>query len=89
MMVNNESACSYSATGASKCPFAPKRQISAYNWVPAFARGHVDDLRPRWALEEIGACYRIDLVDFRKTRTAEYLLDTFHDWGPDDGNCPS
>lgn len=49
-------------------------EISAYNWVPDFARGHVRDLRLRWALEEIGADYRVRLLDPRKEKTAEYLL---------------
>lgn len=49
-------------------------EISAYNWVPDFARGQVRDLRPRWALEEIGADYRVRLLDPRKERAADYLL---------------
>ena len=28
--------------------------ITAYNWVPDFAKGLVRDLRVRWALEEAG-----------------------------------
>ena len=37
-------------------PNAPVR-ISAFRWVPDFARGQVRDLRVRWALEEIGRPY--------------------------------
>jgi glutathione S-transferase len=36
--------------------------ISAFRWVPDFARGHVRDLRPRWALEEAGLPYRTQLL---------------------------
>ena len=28
--------------------------VSAFRWVPPFARGLVRDLRVRWALEEVG-----------------------------------
>ena len=31
--------------------------ISAFKWVPDFARGQVSDLRVRWALEEAGLPY--------------------------------
>lgn len=33
--------------------------ITAYDWVPGFARGQVRDLRVRWALEEVGQPYRV------------------------------
>jgi len=36
--------------------------ISAFNWVPDPARGHVRDLRVRWALEEAGLPYRTRLL---------------------------
>jgi glutathione S-transferase len=36
--------------------------ISAFEWVPDFARGQVRDLRPRWALEEAGIPYRTRLL---------------------------
>ncbi len=36
--------------------------ISAFRWVPAFAQGHVRDLRVRWALEEAGLSYRTRLL---------------------------
>src|SRR4029453_3505174 len=36
--------------------------ISAFRWVPAFARGQVRDLRVRWALEEAGLPYRTRLL---------------------------
>jgi glutathione S-transferase len=37
--------------------------ISAFQWVPEFARGQVRDLRARWALEEAGLPYRTRLID--------------------------
>jgi glutathione S-transferase len=37
--------------------------ISAFKWVPDFARGQVRDLRPRWALEEAGLPYATRLLD--------------------------
>ena len=37
--------------------------ITAFKWVPEFARGLVRDLRVRWALEEVGQLYDVRLVD--------------------------
>jgi glutathione S-transferase len=36
--------------------------ISAFKWVPDFARGQVRDLRVRWALEEAGLPYKTRLL---------------------------
>lgn len=36
--------------------------VSAFEWVPEFARGQVRDLRVRWALEEAGLPYRSRLL---------------------------
>ena len=33
--------------------------ITAYDWVPDFAKGQVRDLRVRWALEEVGQPYEV------------------------------
>lgn len=33
--------------------------ITAFDWVPDFARGQVRDLRVRWALEEVGLDYAV------------------------------
>jgi len=33
--------------------------ITAFDWVPWFARGQVRDLRVRWALEEAGQAYDV------------------------------
>jgi glutathione S-transferase len=37
--------------------------ITAFKWVPDFARGFVRDIRARWAFEEAGQEYEVDLVD--------------------------
>ena len=37
--------------------------VSAFHWVPDFARGQVRDLRVRWALEEAGLPYRTRLLE--------------------------
>ena len=37
--------------------------ITAFKSVPAFARGFVRDIRARWAFEEAGQGYAVDLVD--------------------------
>jgi len=37
--------------------------ISAFRWVPPFARGQVRDLRVRWALEEAGLAYGTRLLE--------------------------
>lgn len=37
-------------------------EITAFEWVPAFAQGFVRDLRARWACEEMGLAYRERLI---------------------------
>lgn len=37
-------------------------EVTAFSWVPPFARGQVRDLRVRWALEEAGLDYRTRLL---------------------------
>ena len=37
--------------------------VTAFQWVPPFARGFVRDIRARWAFEEAGQAYEVDLVD--------------------------
>ena len=46
--------------------------ISAFRWVPPFARGLVRDLRVRWALEEAGLPYTAKLIGFEDQATPEY-----------------
>lgn len=36
--------------------------ITTFAWVPEFARGFVRDLRPRWAFEEVGQPYGVELI---------------------------
>ncbi|MFM5893436.1 MAG: glutathione S-transferase family protein [Novosphingobium sp.] len=45
-------------------PIDPHAQIevTAFGWVPDFAKGQVRDLRVRWALEELGLSYRTRLL---------------------------
>jgi len=48
-------------------------RISAFKWVPPFARGQVRDLRPRWALEEAGIPYSVRKLDAMAERPADYF----------------
>ncbi len=36
--------------------------ITTFGWVPEFARGFVRDMRPRWAFEEVGQQYEVNLI---------------------------
>ena len=59
-------------------PTAPVR-ITAFNWVPEFARGYVRDLRVRWALEEAGVPYAVRKITAVGERPADYFAD--QPWG--------
>jgi glutathione S-transferase len=37
--------------------------ITTFQWVPPFARGFVREIRARWAFEEAGQPYAVDLLD--------------------------
>ena len=52
---------------------APRPVVTAFDWVPEFARGLVRDLRVRWALEEIGRAYDSELLNARSPRPEAYL----------------
>ena len=52
---------------------SPRPVVTAFDWVPDFARGLVRDLRVRWALEEIGAPYETELLNARAPRPEAYL----------------
>jgi glutathione S-transferase len=41
--------------------------ITTFGWVPEFARGFVRDMRPRWAFEEVGQPYKVDLISNSKS----------------------
>lgn len=55
-------------------PNAPVR-ISAFRWVPDFARGQVRDLRVRWALEEAGIPYAVRKLDAMAERPHDYFAE--------------
>lgn len=46
--------------------------VSAFRWVPDFARGLVRDLRVRWALEEAGLPYHARLIGPEDQKSAGY-----------------
>jgi glutathione S-transferase len=46
--------------------------LTTFDWVPEPPRGHVRDIRLRWALEEAGLPYRVASVPFRE-RNAEHF----------------
>jgi glutathione S-transferase len=58
--------------------------ITTFAWVPEFARGFVRDLRARWACEEVGLPYAVNLI--RNAKTPEHRafqpfgqVPTYHD----------
>jgi glutathione S-transferase len=55
-------------------------EITAFRWVPEFAKGVVRDLRVRWALEEAGLDYRERLVG--DPRPAGYIKEQPFDQVP-------
>ncbi|HZF44414.1 MAG TPA: glutathione S-transferase family protein [Sphingomonadaceae bacterium] len=54
-------------------------RITAFNWVPDFAKGRVRDLRVRWALEEAGVPYAVRKLDALSDRPADYFAE--QPWG--------
>jgi glutathione S-transferase len=46
--------------------------VSAFRWVPDFAKGQVRDLRARWALEEAGLPYQTRLLEQGDQDKPEY-----------------
>ena len=50
--------------------------LTAYSWVPPIVQGLVRDLRVRWALEEAGLPYRVELID-QRNKPADY-----REWQP-------
>jgi glutathione S-transferase len=47
--------------------------VTAYKWVPPFAQGLVRDFRARWALEEIGLPYRVNLIGHPDRLSPDHL----------------
>src|SRR5580692_1275562 len=41
--------------------------ITTFGWVPEFARRFVRDMRPRWAFEEVGQPYAVNLITDSKS----------------------
>jgi glutathione S-transferase len=50
----------------------PDLTLATFDWVPKTPRGHVRDIRVRWALEEAALPYRVKSVPFRD-RNAEHF----------------
>jgi len=48
-------------------------KLTAYTWVPDFARGLVREFRVRWALEEAGLAYEEWLLDQGDQKREDYL----------------
>ncbi|HRD28051.1 MAG TPA: glutathione S-transferase family protein [Caulobacter sp.] len=46
--------------------------VTAFKWVPPFAQGFVRDLRIRWALEEAGLPYAVELIGPETTASEAY-----------------
>ena len=46
--------------------------ITTFRWVPPFARGYVRDIRARWAFEEEGCAYAVDLIDGAHAKSAAH-----------------
>jgi len=46
--------------------------LTTFDWVPEMPRGHVRDIRVRWALEEAGLAYRVESTPFT-ARNAEHF----------------
>lgn len=53
--------------------------LYAFKWVPDFAKGLVRDLRVRWALEEAGIPYKVQLIGLEDQDTPEYR--SLQPWG--------
>lgn len=51
--------------------------LTAFKWVPPFAQGFVRDLRIRWALEEAGLPYEVELIGLETTAS-----ETYRQWQP-------
>lgn len=46
--------------------------VTAFKWVPPFAQGFVRDLRIRWAMEEAGLPYEVELIGLETTGSEAY-----------------
>lgn len=48
--------------------------ITAFKWVPPFARSYVRDMRARWAFEETGQAYAVDAIDFATVKSPAHRV---------------
>jgi glutathione S-transferase len=48
------------------------RVLTAFRWLPEFARGLARDVRVRWALEEAGLTYQVNLIGAEEQASAGY-----------------
>jgi glutathione S-transferase len=51
--------------------------LTTFDWVPEMPRGHVRDLRVRWALEEARLPYRVESVPFGDRKPAHFAHQPF------------
>lgn len=51
--------------------------LTTFDWVPEMPRGHVRDIRVRWALEEAGLPYRVESVPFGKRDAGHFARQPF------------
>ncbi|MBO0750210.1 MAG: glutathione S-transferase, partial [Porphyrobacter sp.] len=51
----------------------PAPVVTAFDWVPDFAKGLVRDLRVRWAFEEIGEPYATEKFGAANPRPEDYV----------------
>ena len=51
--------------------------LTTFDWVPEMPRGHVRDLRVRWALEEARLPYRVESVPFGDRKPAHFTHQPF------------
>ncbi|MCL6249601.1 glutathione S-transferase family protein [Altererythrobacter sp. KTW20L] len=54
-------------------PAQPLPTVTAFDWVPDFARGLVRDIKVRWAMEELGLRYGVEILPAFGERSADYL----------------
>ncbi len=51
--------------------------LTTYDWVPEPPRGHVRDIRARWALEEAGLPYRVESTPFEDRDAGHFAHQPF------------
>ena len=65
----------------------PKPVITAFDWVPDFARGQVRDLRVRWALEEVGQPYDVRYLSQGEQKQPPHRANRAASKGPLQSGC--